>query len=87
MAVSFADYVKVVYDMLLHPVSSEGHHPSPNRRRFRNEILRYYEENPTADTDILAALDFMLLSYLIVLLKNTVGVVCLPARIKMVSLM
>ena len=59
MAVSFADYVKVVYDMLLHPVSSEGHHPSPNRRRFRNEILRYYEENPTADTDILAALDFI----------------------------
>lgn len=59
MIMSLIDWVKTVYDVLFHPVSPEGHHPSPNRRRFCNEILRYYEENPTADTDMLAALDFL----------------------------
>lgn len=59
MAIPIADYVKAVYDMLLHPVNTQGYHPSMTRCRYSNEILQYYKVHPTGDDAIHSALDFL----------------------------
>lgn len=56
---NLADYIKVLYDMVVHPVFKEGHHPTFHRRQLRNDILAYFKEHPTDDEIINQSLQFL----------------------------
>jgi len=72
----FSDLFDRLYICLLkqvRPYDKQGAQLWQRRRKLRNEILRYYRRNPTADSEILASLEY---------LKNRPDAVFFPAKFR-----